>query len=153
MLPSSLSPSCLFIKVSPHFSSSYFHRGQSDTKHSLLLQLTKIEVASCLFHVFSSFLVIRRLQSICFLDTSSLVCLSSFSFALAKTLSHHITSLFQIATISWLSVTHPFTQVPTPKIHHLCKLPSTSNFLLFQTHSTVFLSINHTFISLLSISL
>lgn len=131
MLPSFLSPSCLFIKVSPRLSSSYFHRGQSDTKHSFLLQLTKIEAASCLFHIFSSFLVIQRLQSICFLDTSSLVCLSSFSFALTKTLSHHIISLFQIATISWLSVTHLFSQVPTPNFHHLCKLPSRSNFLLF----------------------
>lgn len=50
-----------------------------------LLQLTEIETASCLFfHVFSSLLVIQRLQSICFLDNSSLVC---FSFLVCTHLS------------------------------------------------------------------
>lgn len=120
MTPSFLSPSCLFIKVSPLLCSSYFHHGQSDTKHPLFVAAHwNRSCIMSLFHVFSSLLVIQRLQSICFLNTLAVQILFLTTACLfASPLSHlHSPKLVPI-------ISHPHSKFPpSPGCHSHIPFP------------------------------
>lgn len=124
----SLSPSRLFIKVSPLLPSSYFHHDQSDIKHPLCCGSLKskphhVSFSRLLFPPCHSEVSIHRLSAHIhslspLLDTSLLVCPFSFLLSLTRAPSchrqsapncHHLTAVIHAPTPS----PHPHTRFPS----------------------------------------